>query len=140
MVYESSKRTRGALHASFALAGALALGLSTPALAQDFDDDFEGDIEDDQFFGDFEPADDGFFGQTAFSASGEVDRVDLSEGRLVIDGRTYRADPRSLEGLRPGQHVSLLYEPIEDQAWISELQVDEGRFYGGDPFFGEPLY
>lgn len=110
---------------------AFALGL--PAAAQE--------VESDPFFGDYVPFEEGeVFGQATFeqqtySASGEIDRVDLAEGRLVIDGRTYRADPRALEGLRPGQHVSLLYEPIEDQAWISELQVGEGS-YGGDPFFG----
>lgn len=107
-----------------------ALALSLPAVAQD--------IEDDQFFGDFEPNAGDFFGQQAHSATGEIDRVDLGEGRLVIDGRTYRADPRALQGLRPGQQVSLLYEPVEDQAWIRELQVDEG-FFGGDTGFG-PIY
>lgn len=52
--------------------------------------------------------------------------------------RIYRADPRNLEGLQPGQHVSLVYEAIEDQAWISELQLDEPGF-GLDPY-GGPVF
>lgn len=129
------------------LGGALALSLS--AGAQDIDDDdFFGDegatLED--FGTDFEPYEEDeletfgayegeFLGPRVRSASGRIDRLDLSEGRLVIEGRTYRADPRALQGLQPGQHVSLLYEPIEDQAWISELRLS-GEGFGVDPYLG----
>lgn len=126
----AATRVRRPLLAALAVVGG-SLGLSLSALAQD-DDELFSDVEDLEDFGTYEGE---WIGPRVRSASGRIDRLDLSEGKLVMDGRTYRADPRALQGLRPGQHVSLVYEPIEDQAWISELQLGEG-WYGGDSYWG----
>lgn len=120
MTRQRSIRAAGAVGCAFAL------GLSLSAAAQGFDED------------PFDPFSEQNFGAQDFSASGEIDRIDLPEGKLVVDGRTYRADPRALQGLQPGQQVFLTYEPIKNQAWIRDLQAEEG-FFEGDPLWG-PIY
>lgn len=121
MTRQPSGRSGRAILSLGALACGLTLGLSFAANAQD--------SLNDPFFEEYD--DMGAFGPGENTANGEIDRVDLGEGRLVIDGRTYRADPRALQGLQAGQQVFLTYEPIEDQAWIRDLQVDDGFYQGG---------
>jgi hypothetical protein len=85
-----------------------------------------------------EPREEEMIEGEALEASGTIEDVNLGAGHLFVDGLLYRAHPNDLRDLEPGQQVSVTYEAIEGQAWVSELQHGEDMT-AEEPLAEEPL-
>ncbi|MGI5865837.1 MAG: hypothetical protein ACOX6T_27795 [Myxococcales bacterium] len=61
------------------------------------------------------------------TVSGVVTRLNFERGLIYIDGRPYRTHPADLQGVLPGQLVSLSFRQIGSTNWIEGY----GGFGGG---------
>jgi hypothetical protein len=54
--------------------------------------------------------------------TGTIRRLQRAQGTITVRGLTFRVHPSRLEGLSPGQRVTLTYGQVGPTSWVSELQ------------------